>query len=657
MQDEIASRSGQKMLRLVKSFLKGGARRELGGGWLSRIIAAYAAGIAIYAVWVGAKAVIDPLTLTSIFLCAAYVIVFLTMAGSEEAANRGPTITDYVLSALSFASGVYFVVNAERFATRILLLDPLYPLDTFFGVTVLLLTLEATRRTVGIGLTSVVILVILYTLFGHALPGQLWHRPVTVYHFLDQIVFSINGIFGLPARVAATYAFLFVMFGTFVQRAGAGEFLFNLSAAVAGRSVGGPAKVAVVSSGLFGTISGSPTADVVTTGSITIPMMKRVGYPATFAGAVETAASTGGSILPPVMGSAAFLMAEIAGIPYASIAFAALIPALLYYEAIYLQVHLRARSLGLAAIPSDKIPSVSTTLRVGWQFIIPLVVLVWFLAQGYTVSLVALVGTLSVFLISWMRANTRMGPLAVYDCFATTTLRVVPVAAACAAAGMVIGLITMTGLAGKVARLLFSLSGGQLLFVLLFAGIVLIVLGMGMPTPSAYVLGAVLVVPALLDQGVPLLSAHLFAVYFAVLAAITPPVAVAAYAAAGLAEASPLRIAQEAVKLSIVAFVIPFMFVYQPALLLQEGILQGIIAFATATVGVAGLAAGLEGRLLVPLCWRDRLVVVIGGLGMMYPGLLSDVLGLALIGSVFLAQVLQTGLLRRKRATVRLEED
>src|SRR5680860_1120455 len=382
---------GFRLGATLREYLRAGGRRNI-EGLLARILVPYAVLIAVYEIWIGAKARLDPFAISSIFLSAMLVVIFVTISSTPQKTSRGPTVVDYCLSILSFGSGAYLILNMDRLVMRISILDPLTTTDIIFGLVILILTLEATRRSVGLGLTVVVLVFVLYIFLGHLIPGSLWHRPVSLYHFLDQIVYSSNGVFGIPVRVAATYAFLFVMFGTFLQKAGGGDFFFDVAASIAGKSPGGHAKVAVVSSGLYGMLSGSPTSDVVTTGSVTIPMMKRAGYDPVFAGAVETAASTGGSIMPPVMGSAVFLMAEVTGISYASIALAAILPAILYYESIYLQVHLRAQNVGLAAIDPEKIPTLLRALRGGWEYAIPLGVLIWFLAQGYTASYVAVMG-------------------------------------------------------------------------------------------------------------------------------------------------------------------------------------------------------------------------------------------------------------------------
>ncbi|HSG95210.1 MAG TPA: TRAP transporter fused permease subunit, partial [Afifellaceae bacterium] len=400
-----------------------------------------------------------------------------------------------------------------------------------------------------------------YNLFGDLIGGPLKHGEITLTHFLDITVFTTDGLFGVPLRVAATYAFLFVMFGTALAKTGGADFFFNIAASISGRAVGGPAKIAVISSGLYGTISGSPTSDVVTTGSVTIPMMKKMGYRPAFAGAVEVAASTGGSLIPPVMGAAAFIMSEYTGIDYVDIAFAAVIPALLYYLPIYLQVHLRADRHGLRGIDDGSIAPVLATLKEGGLFFVPLIVITWVLVEGYTPTYAAIYGTLSVLVIAMLKRASRPSPRDIFEILAETTLRMVAVTGACAAAGLVIGGITMTGLASKFSHLVFLLSGADVFLSLVLAALLTILLGLGMPTPSAYILAAVLVAPVMSELKIDLMAGHMFLLYFAVMSAITPPVAVAAYAASAIADENPLKIAVGAVRLALAAFLVPFSFV------------------------------------------------------------------------------------------------
>ena len=634
------------MQLLSLAFSTGGRRNP--EGWLKAAITAYAAGVTCWVVYAATFAFIDALALTIIFLALMLVLVFLTINATSAGASGRPPFYDLVFAAASAAAGGYFAFNVDVIAERITLLDPLSAWDMAFATILWVLTLEATRRTVGLGLAVLVGLFILYNLYGDRFEGPLNHGLITYEHFVDIMVFTTDGIFGVPLRVAGTYVFLFVLFGTFLSRAGGSDFFFDLAAALSGRTPGGPAKIAVVSSGLYGTISGSPTSDVVTTGAVTIPIMKRLGYSGSLAGGVEVAASTGGSILPPVMGSAAFIMADFTDLDYLDIVIAGLVPALLYYICIYTQVHLRSLKLGLAPLAAVDVPLLRDTMKRGGLFLVPLAVIVVALVQGYTPTYVAVFGAASVFVTSLFRADTRMGPRAVYETLAEAALRMVPVTGACAAAGLVIGGITMTGLAAKFSHLIFFLTDADLFLSLLAAAALTIVLGLGMPTPSAYILAAVLVGPLLInDLGVNLMAGHMFLLYFAVLSAMTPPVAVAAYAASAIAQDNPLKIAVTAVRLSLGAFVLPFAFVYANGILLIGEPVEIVLACTGAAVGLVLLSIAAEGYLKAPIPnWR-RLLAAGAGLALLAPTPVTGAAGLA-AGAVALAPSFIGGAGRRR---------
>ncbi len=619
----------------LKAFFSVGARRQLTGATKS-VVQAYAAGLAVWVLWSATLVVLHPLTHAILFVSFMLALMFLVIGpGPDSRIDRVP-IVDYGLSALSLSCGIYFWLSAETIASRISLFDPLSAGDIFFGSVICALALEATRRSVGLALMLIALAFIAYNLFGHLLTGMMTHGYITYEHFLDQSVFTTNGLFGAPVRVAATYAFLFVTFGVFFQRAGGGQFFFDLAAALTGRSPGGPAKVAIASSALYGTMSGSPTSDVVTTGSVTIPMMKRCGYPAALAGAVEVAASTGGSIVPPIMGSAAFIMVEITGISYQTVVTAAIIPALLFYLALYVQVHLGALSVGLTRATED-VPALPGTLRRGVPFAFPLLVVIGALLAGYTPAFVAVFGVGAAIIGSLPSRETRIGLRGLYEGMAEATLRMVPVAAACAAAGLVVGGLSLTGLAGKFSYIIFDFSQGYVWPSLILAGVLCIALGMGMPTPSAYILAAVLIGDVLISLDVDLLPAHMFLLFFSALSALTPPVAVAAYAAASIAEANPLSIAAGAVRLSLVLFILPFAFVYQPELLAQGSAPAVLWAASMALAGVLPLAAANSGYWRTRLSTWQRLGFGIGGLGLLLPDLLTDASGLVVVGLVALS--------------------
>jgi TRAP-type mannitol/chloroaromatic compound transport system permease large subunit len=427
-------------------FFQVGVRRRP-TGWLAYVVTPFAALLAVWVITAATVIIVAPWTLAVTVLSAMMTLAFLGVGARARSDPERPSPIDWLLSAAALACGVYFTIHAGAIEQRVVLLDPLSTADIVFAAILFVLTLEITRRTTGMGLTLVVLLFVAYNLLGHRLDGVLKHGYIDLLHFLEITVFTTDGILGLPVRVAATYAFLFVLFGTVLLQARGGDFFFDLAAALAGRRPGGPAKIAVVSSGVYGMVSGSPTSDVVTTGSITIPIMKRLGYQGRLAAAVEVAASTGGSLAPPVMGAAAFIMAEYTGIDYAAIAVAALIPALLYYLSVYAQVHFRSLKLGLQPLEPELIPRLTPTLKSGGLFLVPLIVITVALLMGYTPTSVAVYGSIAVLAVAALRKHTRVGPVGLYKALAETAFRMIPVAGACAAAGLVIAGITMTGLA------------------------------------------------------------------------------------------------------------------------------------------------------------------------------------------------------------------
>ncbi|HWK24142.1 MAG TPA: TRAP transporter fused permease subunit [Ureibacillus sp.] len=593
--------------------------------------------------------ILDPFMHNAIFITLMLSIAFIVYSANPNS-KKIPWI-DYGISLFLCISTIFFTLNSERFLTRWPLADLLTPLEIIMGITLILIVIEITRRTLGFGMLIIVLLLISYSFFGHLIPGTFGHQEISLMQFIDQMVYTVNGIFGTIASVAATYVFFFVFFGNVFNASGGGDFFYAISKAITGRVAGGPAKVAVISSGLYGSISGSPTADVATTGSFTIPAMKKVGYSPIYAGAIEATAATGGSILPPVMGSAAFLMAEITGIPYMSIAIAALVPALLYYIAIFFQVHFQAKKQNMEGYgENEEIPTIKIVMKQMGQYIIPILVLVVFLERGSSPVLAAVYATVTTIIVSYFKKETRMSVKRIFDTLIDTVIRISPLVAVCAAAGIVTGAVQITGLAGKFSTLIHTLSGGQILLTLFVTMIVCIIFGMGMPTPAAYVLTAVLAAPILIETGVPLLQAHLFILYYACLSAITPPVAVAGYAAAAIADANPIKISLLACRLGIVAFIIPYMFVLNPSIILIGSVGTIIISVTTAIIGVIGLAAGFEGWFIKDMNNIEKVVMIIASLLLIYPNLLLSLIGAILLVVVLLPKILSV--YKNKRGAV-----
>ncbi|SLN09711.1 DctM-like transporters [Roseivivax jejudonensis] len=616
---------------MIGSLVATGRRRKLAAG-LQRALIVVAALFAAWVIYANLFTISDPLILGILFVCGIYTIMFVAIGATPNATDEIP-FYDWALSLLSLACGIYFFVNAGAIADRISLLNPFTPAQLFFGSSLLLLTLEATRRTTGMGLTGVVVLFLLYNQFGYLLPPPFGHGVDDYTYLLDILVFTTDGVFGVPIQVVASYVFLFVMFGTFLSKAGGGEFFFNVAALLTGRTRGGPAKIAVLSSGLYGTMSGSPTSDVVATGSITIPVMKRLGYKARFAAAVEVAASTGGSAMPPIMGSAAFILAEYTGVAYQQVVLAALFPALLYYLGVFAQVHFRAVNNDLR--PSDDdIPTAAETFKTGWVFLIPIVGIVVALVVGYSPTFVAGIGVLGAVVASMLLKATRLSPWQIVEGLGETTLRILPVAGACAAAGLVIGGLSMTGLGMKAANVILTISNAQPAVTLLIAAVVTIILGLGMPTPSAYILAAVLVGPALAELGFPILQSHMFLLYFAILSALTPPIAVAALAAAAIADEDPFKIAFSAVRLAAIGFLLPFAFVVNPGLILQADPFTNGLAILGGILATGAIAMSIEGAVGISLRSAERLILTLAAVAAVMPFTLVALGGIAVICAI-----------------------
>ncbi|MEO5883069.1 MAG: TRAP transporter fused permease subunit, partial [Caldimonas sp.] len=449
------------------------------------------------------------------------------------------------------------------------------------------------------------------------------------------------GIFGIPIYVSATYVMLFILFGSFVERSGAGQLFMDFALALAGGSSGGPAKVAVITSSLFGTVSGSAVANVMTTGTFTIPLMKRTGYRPAFAGAVEAVASTGGQLMPPIMGAAAFVMAEFLGVSYLTVAGFALLPAVLYYVAVFMAVHFEAKRIGLVGVPKADLPRLKGVLTERGHLFLPLVVIVAVLLSGRSAAFAALCGIASVVPTTWLRASTR-GTFtwrAIGEALEAGARNTIVVALACASAGLVIGTITLTGLGLSFTGVVIQLSQNSQILALVLTMLAGILLGMGLPTTPAYIVQVALLVPALVKLGVQVEAAHLFVLYFAVLSAITPPVAMAVYAANGISHAKLMETSWAAVKLGLTGYIIPFMFVFAPALLLRGEWADVALAVVTATIGVTCLAGALHEHFFWGKArWWERLMLFVAALVLIKPGWQSDLVGVVLVGLVAASQ-------------------
>lgn len=546
----------------------------------------------------------------------------------ESRFTRASSMLGWVLAAVSVAGCAYLVLENQNLVARS---GNPTTADLVWGAIMILVVLELARRATGWGLVTICILALGYGLAGPYLPGILAHRGYPPTRLIEHIYLSTEGIWGVPLGVSADFVYLFVLFGAVLDVAGGGALLIALANKIAGRTRGGPAKTAAVASALMGSLSGSAVANVVTTGAFTIPLMKRAGFKPYFAGAIEAAASTGGQLMPPVMGAGAFILATWTNIAYLDVALAATIPALLYYGALLGAIHFRAGLMGLEPETEPNREPVLNRLHL----LLPLAVIVILLGMGRSPMRAAFWGVTAAFVMALLRPATRPSRAQMVEIMERAGQGAVQVAAACAAAGIVVGVASLTGIGLRMSELIITLSGGNLLIALVLTALGSIVLGMGLPTTAAYVVLAALGAPALVQLGVPLLAAHMFIFYFGCISNVTPPVSLAAFAAAGIAGAPPMRTAFAASILGIAGFVVPFMFVYGPELLLIGEPLAIVQATVTAMLGVTALAAGAVGFARRRLAWWERGLAIASALTLVYSGLATDLIGLVGVAYIF----------------------
>ena len=580
-----------------------------------------------------------PETRLAAFLAMIVFIGFLTypVKKGHVKVNSMPWY-DIILMLVGTSCFLYFAFNALpiiKLATRI------QTHHVIIGAIGILVLIELCRRCLGVPILCVLGALLIYTFY-----NQLSYNP-SLYQALKNIVYKLfyttNGVIGTPVNVCYTYIVLFIIFGAFLERTGIANFFIALANRLAGWSAGGPAKVAVISSALCGMVSGSSVGNTVTTGSVTIPMMKKTGYHPDFAGAVEAAASTGGQIMPPIMGAAAFLMAEYMDLPYATVAVKAILPAVLYFTGIFISVHLEAKKLGLKGLSKDEMPKWSFLLQKIY-LLAPLVLLVWLVSSGAkTMQFSAAVSILAAIIVGFLNKDERLTFKKIFEALEAGAKGAITVGVACAIAGMIAGCITVTGLASILINTIVQLAGSATFIGLILTMVCCIVLGMGVPTTANYCIMASTCAPILIKMGFPLVAAHFFVFYFGIVADITPPVALAAYAGSAIAKGNPMKTGINATKLAIAAFIVPYIFAYSPAMLFVNvtSVWAVIQIVLSALLGIFGVAAGLEGFMLRKMNWLLRLICIGGGLGLMIPGALSDLVGLVLIGGVFAIQYVQ----------------
>ena len=636
-------------------FLREGVRHRPGGAWWIFVQAASVAA-ALYVLWIGALATIvgnAALKLgfigfgtwaraftaqfhldISIFIAITFPIAFLTTTAGPG--RRRLNWLDVVLAALSLAVALYYIVLNDKFLNWSRGFSQPTGWDIAVGLILVALVVELCRRSTSWGLTTLLVGMLAFAVFGRWMPGALRHDNFSINYFIEMMTIQDIGIFGAPLEVAATYAFLFVLFGNFYNKAGGGQLFFDLASAITGRMRGGAAKACVTASGLYGSVSGSPTADVATTGPLTIPIMVKQGVHPTRAAAIEATSSSGGAMLPPVMGAVAFIMADITNIPYSEIVASSWLPSILYYVAIYILVHNDAVRNREPPMPEDQIVPLGRAIATGWRHLLPIGAMMWFLLAGYTPVYVAAGSTAAVIVLSWLHRPSAIGPRRFVECCTETITQVVPLVGAVAAAGAVIGAIEIAALAGKFTFVINTLSGGMLVPALLLSAVFLILLGMGMPTPAVYIMGAALLAPILRQFGLPVFEIHLFMLFYACLSAITPPVAVANFAAAAIAGVNPTSLGPYAVKLAIGGFVVPFFFLFNPGLTLHGTLIEILAACLFGTVCTVFASFALHGMLgMKNFGWALRLVLAGCTIALIVPRLDLQA-GAAVLGSLII---------------------
>ncbi len=585
----------------------------------------------------------------SIHLGFALTFIFLLYPARKKGSKGSIPWYDYALAITSVIVGSYWTINYDRLVQN---LGGVSGIDFYIGLLAVLLVLEAARRAVGLPITIIAGIFLIYGLFGNFFPGFLAHRGQSIESLTHLMFYTTDGILGTPLSVSATYIFLFLLFAAFLVKTGVGQYFNDLAVAVAGKLIGGPAKVAIFSSALQGTISGSSVANVVTSGSYTIPMMKKLGYKKEFAGAVEASASTGGQLMPPIMGAAAFLMVEFIGrgITYWDIAKAAAIPALLYFTGIWIMTHFEAKRLGLKGLTEEEMPKRKEVFKKIY-LLTPIVLIIILMVTGMHVAHAALYGILSCIVVGFINPDVKLGIKELIEALADGARSALAVAAATACAGIIVGVVVKTGLGLSLATSLVKLAGGSILLTLIFVMFASLILGMGAPTTANYVITSTIAAPAIITLLAPntapemlpivvLLSAHFFVFYFGIIADITPPVALAAFAASSISGGDPIKTGVYSAKLAIAAFIIPYIIVFSPAILMVDvTVLQIIWIMLTAVLGMISIGAGVIGYWYRPLKWFERLILLAAGLAMIYPESISDISGLVVLGIMFAIQL------------------
>lgn len=619
-----------------------------GGTGLSHTIVKWIAiAMSVFHITAALSGRIPTLQYRSIHLAFVLALGFLCYPGFKK--NKGVIKPlDWLLAALGAVSAAYVAAEYSHIIFRASMPTTL-DIVMFCVMTVVLFL--ATRRSVGWALVIIPTVFLIYAFFGRQMPGILMHKGITLTRMTSHMFLGTEGIFGVSLGTCATYIIVFVIFSAFLERSGLGEVINDIAFALAGWTAGGPGKISVITSAAFGTISGSAVANVVTTGAFTIPLMKKTGFESSFAGGVEAVSSTGGQLMPPVMGAAAFIMADMMGVSYTKVCLAALFPVLLYYFNLFICIHLHAKKLGLHGMSKENLPKVLPILKARGHLLLPFLAVIVLLTMGYTPLYVGAIGIMLVIVSAALRKSTRMNFKDILWALEKGAKNSLSVSISCAAVGLIVGVFTLTGLSAVFSNFILKVGDGQIYLTLFFVMILAIVLGMGLPTVAVYLLMTTVAIPILIAFGIEKMPAHFFVFYFGLLAGLTPPVAVTAYAAAGLAEANPTQTALHSLKLALAGFLIPYVFVLAPEMLFASGtVTDSLYVFAVTLMGIVLLGASVEGYLLRPLPQWQRLLSALTALMLIYPEKITDLIGLIIFCLLFILQKWGPGAKKEQRA-------
>ncbi|SFH27132.1 TRAP transporter, 4TM/12TM fusion protein [Desulfotomaculum arcticum] len=626
----------QDMEKMIEQYEGASSKRNF-TGFFGQFIAFIAAIFTLFFLYQGAFGVVSPEANRGVYVGITIFLCLLIYPASKKSPNDKITILDALLGILTLVTTCYFIFMYPQMAYRIgFVTTP----DLIMAIIAILLALETVRRVTGNILFFIALGFLLYAYFGNLLPGMLSHKGFSITRIASFMYASLYGIYGSVASIFASFVFLFITFGTFLEYSGAGRFFIDFPYSLLGRARGGPAKVAVLASGFMGSINGSATANVVTTGTFTIPLMKRVGYKPHMAGAIETVASTGGMLMPPIMGAGAFIMAEFTGIPYWDIVKVSIIPAILYYLYLYLMVDFQAHNLGLKGLNKSELPNPMEVFKSGWYFIIPVIVIIYMLIAGYSPPMAAVIAVVLTIICSWFNKETRMYPKDIFNALAKSAITSLTVGATVGAIGVIIGVVYLTGLGLKFSDIMLSLSGGFLPLAIVFVAVASYALGMGVTATTSYIILGVLASPALQELGVALLPAHLIIFWASQIANVNPPVCLAAFAAAAIAKAEPMKTGLTSMIFAQPLYIMPFVFAYAPAILLVGEPSDIYRTIASVTLGMILAACFFQNWMLRKLMLVERLIMAVGAILLILAGSATDYIGFIIAGAIFIFQLL-----------------